>query len=283
VVRDLHGDYHFAAGIRNAKDVVAALDRLEADPELAETVASSREELLSIFEEVFNHAEFTGRSGSFFAYEGLGSIYWHMVSKLLLAVQETLERAVASGEPDATVHALTEYYEEVRSGLGYCKDPETYGAFPTDPYSHTPAGHGARQPGMTGQVKEEILTRLGELGLRVEDGCIVFRPIQLREAEWTRGPTNARFIDVDGREHAVTLPEGAIAFTFCQVPIAYRRAQDLQVRVHRQDGTVVNCVDGRVDATLSSSIFRRLGDVRLIEVDTPAAVPGTTQTPQAQG
>ena len=32
-------------------------------------------------------SEFTGRSGSFFAYEGLGSIYWHMVSKLLLAVR----------------------------------------------------------------------------------------------------------------------------------------------------------------------------------------------------
>ena len=32
---------------------------------------------------------FTGRSGAFYKYEGLGSIYWHMVSKLLVAVQET--------------------------------------------------------------------------------------------------------------------------------------------------------------------------------------------------
>ena len=45
-----------------------------------------------MFENVFHHNEFTGRSGTFFAYEGLGSIYWHMVSKLLLAVQETILR-----------------------------------------------------------------------------------------------------------------------------------------------------------------------------------------------
>ena len=37
---------------------------------------------------------------------------------------------------------------------------------PTDPYSHTPGFAGVQQPGMTGQVKEEILTRWGELGLR---------------------------------------------------------------------------------------------------------------------
>ncbi|CAN0044150.1 unnamed protein product, partial [Discosporangium mesarthrocarpum] len=42
-------------------------------------------------------------------------------------------------------------------------------AFPTDPYSHTNR-HGAQQPGMTGQVKEEIVTRFGELGVRIEGG-----------------------------------------------------------------------------------------------------------------
>ncbi len=146
---------------------------------------SGRASLLEVFEEVFRHSEFTGRSGSFFAYEGLGSIYWHMVSKLLLAAQEALERAVAEGADPGTVDALRDAYEDVRQGLGYCKTPEVYGAFPVDPYSHTPGGKGARQPGMTGQVKEEVLTRAGELGLRVEDGAICFRPVLLRAPEWT--------------------------------------------------------------------------------------------------
>ena len=34
----------------------------------------------------------------------------------------------------------------------------------------TPDGQGAKQPGMTGMVKEEIITRLAELGLIIEQG-----------------------------------------------------------------------------------------------------------------
>ena len=101
-----------------------------------------RARVLDVFEQVFRHAEFTGRSGSFFAYEGLGSIYWHMVSKLLLAVQENHERAVAEGADAAVVAGLADAYEDIRLGLGYCKTPEVYGAFPVDPYSHTPGRQG---------------------------------------------------------------------------------------------------------------------------------------------
>ena len=39
-----------------------------------------------------DHTRFTGRSGTFYGYEGLGCIYWHMVSKLLLATQEQEQR-----------------------------------------------------------------------------------------------------------------------------------------------------------------------------------------------
>ena len=47
---------------------------------------------------------------------------------------------------------------------GIQQDGREYGAFPTDPYSHTPAHAGAQQPGMTGQVKEELLTRPARVG-----------------------------------------------------------------------------------------------------------------------
>ena len=40
-------------------------------------------------------------------------------------------------------------------GFKKTESPAEYGAFPDDPYSHTPSFGGARQPGMTGQVKEE--------------------------------------------------------------------------------------------------------------------------------
>ena len=268
-MRDVHGDLHFAAEIRNARDIEEILDQMAREPQLEALVETGRAEMLSIFEEVFNHSEFTGRSGSFFAYEGLGSIYWHMVSKLLLSVQETLERAVADGESPATVQALTEAYEDVRAGLGYSKPATVYGAFPTDPYSHTPAGHGARQPGMTGQVKEEVLTRLGELGLRVDDGQIVFAPIQLRASEWLDVPVTFDYVDVLGYSGQVDLGAGSLAFTFCQVPVVYHRAESLGVQVHLADGTVVDCAGARIGADISASIFERRGTVDRIEVKIP--------------
>ncbi|MEZ0446686.1 hypothetical protein [Cellulomonas sp. ICMP 17802] len=271
VLRDVRGDLRFAPGLHNARDLVAALDAL---PRRVPGVAEGRRAVLDVFEQVFRHAEFTGRSGSFFAYEGLGSIYWHMVSKLLLAVQENHERAVAEGADEAVVAGLADAYEDVRLGLGYCTTPDVYGAFPVDPYSHTPAGKGARQPGMTGQVKEEILTRLGELGLRVEAGRLVVRPVLLRADEWTTTPTTFAYHDVTLQERGLALPAGSLAFTFCQVPVVYRRVDgpgaELTVGAHLADGTRVEGVDGALDADVSARVFRRTGDVVRVEVGVPA-------------
>ena len=41
-----------------------------------------------------------------FAYEGLGSIYWHMVAKLLLATSERTFAAVEQGAPAEVVSIL---------------------------------------------------------------------------------------------------------------------------------------------------------------------------------
>lgn len=271
VLRDVRGDHRFAPGLHNARDLDAALDALTRQ---VPGVADGRQAVLDVFEQVFRHAEFTGRSGSFFAYEGLGSIYWHMVSKLLLAVQENHDRAVAEGADPAVVTGLADAYEDIRLGLGYCKTPGEYGAFPVDPYSHTPAGKGARQPGMTGQVKEEILTRLGELGLRVEDGHVVVRPVLLRADEWTTAPTTFTSYDLTQHEQTLTLPAGSLAFTFCQVPVVYRRldapGSTMTVVAHLADGTRVEGVDGALDAEISARLFRRTGDVVRVDVEMPA-------------
>ena len=80
-----------------------------------------------------------------YGYEGLGCIYWHMVAKLLLAVQEiALRRAGARGQPPPICAALARDYYRIRAGLGFEKTAREYGAFPTDPYSHTPRHAAAR-------------------------------------------------------------------------------------------------------------------------------------------
>ena len=157
------GSYQFNARFRNADDVGQMLERMkdQYDPLL---IGKEGKGITSLFEHIFNHASFTGRSGTFFKYEGLGSIYWHMVSKLALAVQECFFESLDRKEPESVTGYLAKFYHEIQEGLGIHKDPAVYGAFTTDPYSHTPRHAGVQQPGMTGQVKEDILSRMGELG-----------------------------------------------------------------------------------------------------------------------
>ncbi len=70
------------------------------------------------------------------------------------------------------------------------------GAFPTDPYSHTPGGKGAQQPGMTGQVKEDILCRFGELGMRVSNGVLAFDSSILKASEFIDETQDFEYVDV---------------------------------------------------------------------------------------
>jgi hypothetical protein len=116
---DVNGFYHFSGHIRNIKDVNQALDTLKADSRYTNLVESDQASVRALFEETFHHNEFTGRSGTFFAYEGLGSVYWHMVAKLLLAAQDTALRF--QNTPYGP--ALMERYLDIRQGLGFNKPP----------------------------------------------------------------------------------------------------------------------------------------------------------------
>ena len=150
----LRGGLRFRPEATNADALAALL----AETDLAD---ADRAAVQRVYEEVFRHRSFTGRSGSMYGYEGIGSVYWHMVAKLLLAVQEAYWSAVDQGAAPDVAEQLVHAYRRIRSGLGFRKEPGVYGAFPTDCYSHTPSHAGAQQPGMTGQVKEEVLTRFG--------------------------------------------------------------------------------------------------------------------------
>ena len=265
VEKDIKGTYHFNGNFKNSADLTTALDALASAP-YADLVQQERKQLLDTFELVFNHKAFTGRSGTFYGYEGLGSIYWHMVSKLQLAVQEICIKAVEKQESDVIVGRLLEHYYEINAGVGVHKSPELYGAFPTDPYSHTPGGKGAQQPGMTGQVKEDFISRFGELGVFVNDGCLYFHPCLLRKDEFTVQDRKFRYVTVQ-KEHKVYSPElGSVCFTFCQVPIIYRKATESKMEVLKSDGSVTEINSLHLDKETSNQIFSRMGEVSQITV-----------------
>lgn len=266
LVRDIDGVYHFNGAFRNAGDVRVALDRLRNDPTLARLVEQDSAALLQVFEATFQHRAFTGRSGTFFAYEGLGSIYWHMVSKLLLAAQEVFWQAVDDGADAATIDGLAAAYDDIRAGIGFNKTPAAYGAFPTDPYSHTPKDQGAKQPGMTGQVKEEILTRFGELGVRVQAGTLAFRPLLLHEDEFHTAPALFPYIAVDGKQRWLPLPDAALAFTFCQTPVVLKRGTEPRIEVVYTDGRHVQIPGFVLPADIAVHILRRDGVIEHLKV-----------------
>ncbi len=265
IVQDEEGEWHFNGAFRNADSVKASLDALRRDG-YAEAVEQDEATVLALFEEVFDHRSYTGRSGAFFGYEGLGSVYWHMVSKFLLAVLECFRAAEDAGEDMAVRQALTEQYYAIRGGLGMNRTPEQFGAFPSDPYSHTPAHAGAQQPGMTGQVKEDILCRWGELGVTVRDGRIHFRPTLLRRSEFLTHPAEFRCYDTDGRLRTLELLPGMLAFTCCQTPFVYRVAKRAGIHITDRDGST-RILDGlTLDRSSSESIFRREGAIDTVEV-----------------
>jgi hypothetical protein len=266
LVLDEAGVYHFNGHFRNANDADQVLNDLAREPAFAGLVAAERGFILDLFEETFNHRAFTGRSGTFFAYEGLGSIYWHMVAKLLLAAQESYLSALAQGADQAVIAELAAAYDDIRAGLGFNKPPDVYGAFPTDPYSHTPWGNGARQPGMTGQVKEEILTRWGELGVTFHNGQLHFEPTLLRDDEFLAEPAGFEYIDVAGQQQTIALPADSLAFTFCQTPILYTRADIAQIEVVYNDGHSAIIPGEILDPATSRHILSRNGLIKWIHV-----------------
>jgi hypothetical protein len=271
VTRDADGDYRFNSGLYNVSQLDFALKALSRDPAWVGLVERDAPLVRDIYEDVFNHKAFTGRSGGMYGYEGLGCIYWHMVSKLLLAVQECYKNALQQGADPETIRALAGAYDRVRGGLGFNKTPAGYGAFPTDPYSHTPGFAGARQPGMTGQVKEEILTRMGELGVQVTGGCIRFAPTLIRETDFLRIKSRFTYFGVDGRAGAIELPEGSIGFTFCQVPVVYAITErDTSITVTFNDGKTTTLQGDTMPADTARSVFDRTGRVTRIDV----AIPG---------
>ena len=234
-----------------------------------ELVKQDKQLILDIFEKIFNHKAFTGRSGTFYAYEGLGSIYWHMVSKLRLAVQECCLKAIENKQDSEIINRLLTHYYEISEGIGVHKSPALYGAFPTDPYSHTPAGKGVKQPGMTGQVKEDILSRFGELGVFVSDGELVFNPCLLKKDEMLSSPVTFRYVDVNSRKKEMEVEKGSLCFTYCQVPVVYKTAGEESVKIKFSDGRTQETSGLQLDKTISEQIFQRTGAVISVEVYFP--------------
>jgi hypothetical protein len=115
---------------------------------------------------------------------------------------------------------------------------------------------------MTGQVKEDVLARFGELGVFVEKGHLVFYPCLLQTNEFLSEAQTFNYINVNGEAKQLTINANSLAFTYCQVPVIYTIATENSISVTRANGDVV-----ALDLAVSSEIFGRTGAVAKIHVN----------------
>lgn len=232
--KDFNKNYHFNPAISNSNILKSILNSLDKKEKADET---EEELIINLYEKIFKHQNFTGRSGAFYGYEGIACIYWHMVSKLLLAVQENLIKFKNISDEDYEI--LKSQYQDIKVGLGSSKTPDKYGAFPFDPYSHTPYLQGAKQPGMTGQVKEEILNRFLELGIDINDGKVSFDIKNLSKKEFL---------------------SNKIEFSWCGTKIIYKKnkkAQNKYMEINFENKEVKTIKGTELDKEISNQLFQR--------------------------
>ena len=266
ISKDINGQYHFNETFRNAELLSTSLLSLKKT-KYKDYVDNEETLILNIYEEVFNHKAFTGRSGTFYGYEGLGSIYWHMVSKLLLAVEECYFNAIENDNEQNLIDRLKDHYYQIKEGIGLYKSPKLYGAFPTDAYSHTPGGAGVKQPGMTGQVKEDIISRMGELGIIVNNGEIIFNDTLINKKEFLVNDREFKYYSLAGKQEIINIKTKQLGFTLCQTPIIYTLTGEKKITVLFNNGQSVEINKNVLDNKISESIFNRSGEIKYIQVE----------------
>jgi hypothetical protein len=271
IIKDADNNIRFHADIANSGHLLQKMEALTAD---YSTLLQQSDAILELYEQTFNHQAFTGRSGGMFGFEGLGSIYWHMVSKLLLAVAENVVTAANCGANKPQINSLVNLYYRIREGIGFNKKPDEYGAFPTDPYSHTPKHAGAQQPGMTGQVKEELITRFHELGIHIISGSVVFNFLLLRKREFLHQARDFRYLDTSNTWQTLAIKENELAFTWCQVPVVYKLNYQNKKRTtlvyNSQSDFVVDSLT--IASDRAQDLFKRTGVINHIIVEFDASL-----------
>ena len=274
VQKGTDGDFHFDGRFRNISDLNCAIDDARRNGLEAVISESQWDQLRALFVEHFQHDRFIGRSSTFFGYEGLGSVYWHMVSKLVLATQETLATLISATDNESTAIRLREFYRHSREGIGANKSPQNYGAFPSDPYSHQPKHSVVQQPGLTGQVKEDILVRFGELGIRFESGQLLFDPCLFETIELCTAPEQLEYIDISGLTRHVNVSPGEFAFTYCQVPIVYGFGESNKIEIIFADGKVELIQGNKLPRQQSTRLLRRDSGFSQIRFSSPVFAIG---------
>ncbi len=250
--KDINGMLHFSAEMTTKNQLEKALIDSSYN-------AQEQAQILAAYEALFQHNQFVGRAQVMYKYEGIGCIYWHQNAKLLLAVQDQLEKEYLTNGVGTTATELLALYRKIAAGFIYQKPAQQVGTFPLEPYSHTSFTGKAEQPGMTGQVKESIIARRRELGVIIQKGQISFHPFFLEDKEFNQEPLVFGYYNRDGLHQELCLPANSLAFTLCRVPVIYTKADLSAVEIMDDAGRVSRQSSLTLSAEQSRGVFEGKG------------------------
>ena len=113
---------------------------------------------------------------------------------------------------------------------------------------------GVQQPGMTGQVKENIISRFFELGVSVQNGQIEINPIILKKPEFIVPQPDADY------KHPY------IEFTYCKVPVVYLLDENQGIDIINSSGEQIKTKVYKLSKKDSYSIMSRDGKIERLVV-----------------
>ncbi|MCI4441894.1 MAG: hypothetical protein JHC39_00165, partial [Lentimicrobium sp.] len=116
------------------------------------------------------------------------------------------------------------------------------------------------------QVKEDVLTRKGELGIKVEGGQLMFQPTLLSKNQFLQQEEMVSFIDFENKPYSVALEKGCLAFTICQVLMIYKLADKNQIEVKYRNNKIETIPALILSHELSQKIFDRTGEIMQVTV-----------------
>ena len=123
---------------------------------------------------------------------------------------------------------------------------------------------------MTGQVKEELITRMGELGCRVQNHRLVFNISLLKKSEFLTKENKFTYVDIEQRVRSTIIGKNQLGFTYCQVPIVYSLCDgDWKQSILFKNNTTKQYGGNIVKQAISSDIFSRSGKIKKITVTCP--------------
>ena len=137
---------------------------------------------------------------------------------------------------------------------------------PTEADAQTPAGKGAQQPGMTGQVKEDILSRFGELGVFVKEGRLMFNPRLLHIGEFLKTPKTFEYTNMNKEVKEIELEKDSLCFTYCQIPIIYKLSDKENLKVVFDEDSILEYEELKLDSQSSKKVFKRTEEIDRIIV-----------------